>query len=204
VTSARVAAVDPALARDEARDILGGERFRDSDPPRPLRGALEWLADRLRGATDVIGSWLEPVPGPTWLAIGVIALAILTAAIVATVRRRRGGVVASGALTAVREEPRERAADLEREADEAEQRGDWERAVRLRFRAGLRRLADAGVIDLRPGVTNGAVGRRLASPDYDRLAADFDEVAYGGRAASEPDAATAREGWPRVLTGSRR
>ena len=45
-----------------------------------------------------------------------------------------------------------------------ERRGDLDAALRLRFLAGLVRLDDAGVVRLRPGLTNGAVSRTLRSP----------------------------------------
>jgi hypothetical protein len=196
-------AVDPELAREQARDILDGARFHEPSTPRPLRGVLEWVADRLRDVGDGVAAALEPVPGPTWLALGALLVVGVTAALVATVRRRRGGSAVVAAAPRRGGAPRERASDLERAADDAEASGDYERAVRLRFRAGLQRLDDAGVIELRPGVTNGVIGRHLRSPDYDRLATDFDEVAYGGRAATAPDSATARERWPRVLSGAR-
>jgi hypothetical protein len=93
--------------------------------------------------------------------------------------------------------------ELERRAEEAERRGDLDAALRLRFRAGLARLDDAGVVRLRPGLTNAAVGRTLHSPRFDALAGHFDEVAYGGRAATDADVATARSTWPGVVEAAR-
>jgi hypothetical protein len=92
---------------------------------------------------------------------------------------------------------------LERRAEEAERRGDLDAALRLRFRAGLGRLADAGIVRLRPGLTNAAVSRTLRSARFDELAGHFDEVAYGGRTATETDVATARSGWPTVVETAR-
>ncbi len=56
---------------------------------------------------------------------------------------------------------------------------------------------------LRPGLTNSAVGRALRSRDFDGLANDFDEVAYGGRPATPPTSATARSTWPAVVATAR-
>jgi hypothetical protein len=198
-----VAAVDPALAREQARDVLDGERFREPSPPRPLRGLLEWIADRLRDVGDAVAAVLAPVPGPTWIAVGGLLVVAAAAALASALRRRRGGSVRAVATTGPPTDVTERASDLERAADAADARGDYECAVRLRFRAGLRRLADAGTIELRPGVTNGAIARRLRSADYDDLRTDFEEVTYGGRPATAPDSASARERWPRVLSGTR-
>jgi hypothetical protein len=129
----------------------------------------------------------------------------VAAAVVLTVRLsgRRGrdpsgagrrGVARDGGL-----DPRA----LERRADEAEQRGDLDTALRLRFRAGLLRLDDAGAVRLGPGLTNAAISRTLRSPRFDELADDFDEVAYGGRSATETDVTTARSGWPEVVDHAR-
>jgi hypothetical protein len=59
------------------------------------------------------------------------------------------------------------------------------------------------VVRLRPGLTNAAVSRTLRSPRFDELAGHFDEVAYGGRPATESDVATARSAWPAVVEGAR-
>jgi hypothetical protein len=91
---------------------------------------------------------------------------------------------------------------LEREADEAERAGDLQRAVRLRFRAGLLRLGDRGAIRYRPSVTTGEVRRTLRSSRFDGLAGTFEEVTYGGREADPPDVDAARREWPHVLEES--
>jgi Domain of unknown function (DUF4129) len=88
---------------------------------------------------------------------------------------------------------------LERRADEAERARDHALAVRLRFRAGLMRLGEREVIPYRPSLTTAEARRRLRSEPFDRLATDFDAIAYGGRAAGDDDARAAREGWREVL-----
>ena len=40
-------AVDPDSARADVRDILDDRRFRSDPAPRPFRGPLRWLGDRL-------------------------------------------------------------------------------------------------------------------------------------------------------------
>src|SRR5204862_3309692 len=125
-----------------------------------------------------------PLPGGarvfwTLVAIAVVALAALGAFRLA--RRRGGRTVELGGRRArgAAEDPRE----LEREADEAERNGDFERALRLRFRAGLVRLARTEAIPRRQSLTNGEIARRLHSRGFGRLATDFDEVVYGRRPA---------------------
>ena len=45
--------------------------------------------------------------------------------------------------------------------------------------------------------------RSLRSADFDRLAADFDEVVYGRRPASAADVETSRSRWAAVLEAPR-
>ena len=54
--------------------------------------------------------------------------------------------------------------------------------MRLRFRAGLLRLDARELIEYRPSLTTGEVADAVASPAFARVGADFDEIAYGGRA----------------------
>jgi hypothetical protein len=189
--------VDPDRARDQAREILGGRRYKPADVPRPFEGALEWLGDRLRPIGDFFSRITESLPGK-------IALAALLAGVVALiallVARRRAASTAAGAGRGRR--ARDEQIDpgrLERDADAAERRGDLDVALRLRFRAGLLRLDRAGAIHFRPSITTGQVARRLRLTSFDELAVTFDAVAYGGRHASPIDVRSARAEWPRVL-----
>ncbi len=192
-------AIDPDAARGAARDILGDRRFRHEPAPRPLRGPLEWLGRRLQTAGEWIARVLRPVPGWVWLGLAIAVVAAIVARIIVVALRRRvsgdrRGRVSSG-LDAEPEDPDA----LDRDADDAEQRGDLDRAVRLRFRAGLVRLGDRGAIAYRPSVTTGEVRQVLGSDTFDELACTFEGVAYGGRAARPPDVDAARREWPRVL-----
>ena len=72
------AQVDPDRARDQAREILGGRRFKPAGVPRPFQGALEWLGDRLRPIGDFFSAITESLPGK-------VALAAVLAGIVAVV-----------------------------------------------------------------------------------------------------------------------
>jgi len=93
---------------------------------------------------------------------------------------------------------------LEREATSAEQAGDLDRAVRLRFVAGVVRLDRAGAITYRSSMTTGQLISTLRSVSFAELAVAFDEIAYGGRPAGETDVEAARSTWPRVLEETRR
>ena len=91
--------------------------------------------------------------------------------------------------------------ELERRADLADREGRHAEAIRHRFVAGLLRLDMAGRITFRPGLTTGAVVEALGDEDFARLARQFEEVAYGGRPASEEMSRASAEGWRSVLSG---
>lgn len=196
--------VDPDVTRDQARQILEQRRFQPSEIPRPFRGILDWLGDRLRP----IGSFFEDVASST---LGRVALALALVAfvaLVATAIARGPGRRAERSWDRPRhgsDPGRQRdPAELEREAEDAERSGDLETALRLRFRAGLLRLDGVGAIRLRRSLTSGQVSRRLHSPRFDDLAHTFDEVAYGRRPPSTADLRAARDSWPRVLEDAAR
>ena len=194
--------VDPDEAREEARDILGQRRFEPTRVPRPFEGPLEWLGDRLEPVGDLIGRLADSWLGQLVLAAITVAAVVMVTLLI--VRRHRRGV-AHGRPS--RHHDVERSLDparLEAAADAAERDGELDRAVRLRFRAGLLRLDAAGAIRFRPSITTGQVARRLRLRRFDDLALTFDGVAYGGKAASADDVAAARAGWPRVLEELRR
>jgi hypothetical protein len=200
-----LAAVDPEEARRNAEEILNDRRFRSDPAPRPFRGALQWIGDRLQPVWDWLAELFGRVPGPIWLLLGGLGLVALGTYIALKIRKsaRVGGREHADPFAGVAERPEDPDA-LEREADDAERRGDLDRAVRLRFRAGLIRLGTRGAIAYRPSVTTTEVRRVLGSETFDELARTFDGVTYGGVEAQQPDVAAARDDWPRVLDETRR
>ena len=190
-------------ARRQAREILAGRRFSGARLPRPFRGVLERLADWLAPLVGLIPALDDILPGgrPVVWALIALAVAAAAAAVAArTLRRRTAG--------AARRAPPARAAEddpeaLERSARAAAARGEHELALRLSFRAGLARLDRRGTIELRPSLSTSEVARALRSPDFDRVAARFDEVAYGGRHAAAGDVDAARTAWAAVLSDRR-
>jgi hypothetical protein len=186
---------DPSAA---AKTILEERRFRGSDVPRPLHSPLRWLGRELRRISDAIA---RPLPGGGRTLELILAAAVAAAAaFVATrlARRRAARQLADGGAGSPRvkgEDPRR----LEREADQAERDGAFERALRLRFRAGLLRLARAKAIPEQTTLTNGEIARELRSSSFRALVTDFDQVVYGRRAAGIGEVERAREGWPRVV-----
>jgi hypothetical protein len=190
--------IDPDRARDQAREILGGRRYKPADVPRPFEGALEWLGDRLRPIGDFFSRISESLAGRVALAAVLAGVVALVALLVARRRAATSAAVGAGRGRRSAEEHAD-PGRLEREADAAERRGDLDVALRLRFRAGLLRLDRAGAIQFRPSITSGQVARRLRLRVFDDLAITFDAVAYGGRPASVGDLQSARAEWPRVL-----
>jgi hypothetical protein len=191
-------AVDPDAARRQAQHILSDRRYRSASTPRPLRGPLHWIGERLNDLLRPIGNFFARLPGEVWIsiALGLVALVIWLA--VKSYRRRIATTATRAARRATPDAP-EDPDELERAADEAERDGDLERAVRLRFRAGLLRLGNRGAIHYRPSVTTGEVRRTLSSERFDGLAGTFEAVTYGGRETEQPDVAAARREWPQVL-----
>jgi hypothetical protein len=200
--SARPGAVDPGDARRVARRILSGRQFRAAPTPRPFRGVLRWIGDRLHPIVSWVGHVVADVAG-TWLVVpaGLVVAAALVYVAVRVRGRRRRPDARRDAYDMVDdhvEDPNE----LERAAERAERDGQLDHALRLRFRAGLLRLGDRGAIRYRPSLTTGEVRRALGSETFDELARTFETVAYGGRDAVGDDVATARREWPRVVAGA--
>jgi hypothetical protein len=202
-----IGAVDPGDARRSARDILDGPRFRPRDPPKPLKGVLDWIGDRFRPVGEAIADafgWLVEAVGPVLsvLLVGAL-LAGAVWALARGVQRRasRPPVETSPGLgSGTTDDPDA----LERDAAAAEARGDLELAVRLRFRAGLMRLdQDAHALTYTASIANTDVRRALQSREFDALADDFEQIAYAGEPAEAATADRARERWPHAIDDAR-
>lgn len=195
---------DADAARRAAAAILKEGRFHNPSVPRPLHGVLHDIGDGLRSvghavthAVDRVG---RIVPGGA-VAVWIVLAMALVAAISFLARRysrrallresRRDGASRAGVETA---------AELEREAAGAERAGRYEDAVRLRFRAGLARLAEQGAIRTARSTPNAQLARTLHSADFDELTRRFDEIAYGASPAGSTDAEEARRRWSAVVS----
>lgn len=194
-------------ARRIASRILSERRFQPAPIPRPFAGVLRNLGDlispvvdALQRAFEAVARWLPGGRAALWTILGglVVALASLFALSLA---RRRTRII----TRELEHQMRAGALDphsLEVRADAAEESGDLELAIRLRFKAGLLRLGRSRVIEPRDSITSHEVSRLLRSAEFDRLARAFDEIVYGRRPASPEDAAAARTGWREVLSAA--
>ncbi len=185
-------------AQADALSVLSEERFQEDRVPGPFRRILDWIGDRLPNPSV---DWLDDLlPGGgsvVWIVLGALlaTLAVVIARLFLT-RRVRAGMSAARLQAAARDEdPRA----LDRRAEAAEEAGDLEAALRLRFRAGLLRLDERGAIEFRASISTSEVRHTLESDAFDALATTFDDVVYGGRSASPDDLAEARETWPRIV-----
>ena len=207
-------------ARRQVQQILAKPPYRHapSHSPRPLAGVLHalgraldavlgrparWLyAHVLRhvghGFRVALGGWWEVVAAVLAIAVGVAAGVVLA--------RRRARVAqperAHGAPSHVAEDPDE----IDRRAGAAERAGEHEAAVRLHYRAGLIRLARAGVVADAGTRTDRQLSTLLDSRTFDGLARRHEAIVYAGERATSEDASAASEQWPRLLleVGGRR
>ena len=87
---------DASASRAQAREILQERRFRGSEVPRPFRGLLRWLGDRLQPITDFIDDIAVDMPGGRPLFFVILGVLVLLASGAARTRvdppprRRRG------------------------------------------------------------------------------------------------------------------
>ncbi|HZI98449.1 MAG TPA: DUF4129 domain-containing protein [Actinomycetales bacterium] len=192
MTFAASVPVDPdrATGRRWLADELA-EPVYDAAEPGLLERAVTWLWERL--------SDLEIPEGPgggiglALLALGVLLVVAVVVARVGPARRAarvRTGEVFADAV---------HSADAHRSsADSHAALGEWDLAVRERFRAVVRSLEERTVLDPRPGRTADEAAREAATAlpglaaDLVRGALVFDDVWYGGRPATAAHDATLR------------
>ena len=190
--------VAPADARRDAQQILDARRYKGAQVPRPFAGPIAWLGDRIQPVIDWIDDLGRSVPGGPivlWMVLAALVLSAAAGVTSQTIRRRAIAIerARTAALPAT-EDPHQ----LERAADRAERDGDWELAVRLRFRAGLLRLDRRRVLVYRPSLTTGEIARATGSRSFAEIGDRFDAIVYGGRPAEQEDAEAAKRGWEAV------
>lgn len=158
---------------------------------RPARWLYHHVLVRLgHDFTVPFGGFWPLVAGALALALGVVVAVLL-------VRRRSRPAVQPE--QSERDAPLQDPGELEAEAEAAERAGDHERAVRLRFRAGLLHLVRRGALPDADARTDRQLATMLGSATFARLARRHEHIVYGRENATPEDSATARRDWPRVL-----
>lgn len=174
---------DPA--REAARRELSKRMYHENDPSwfqRALNAFWDWVDKLFNAASSATPG------GPLGLVVVLAAVLLVVGALWWRLGTPRRGPASSAALFDNR--PRS-AADHRAAAEAHAAQGHWSQAVQERMRAIVRSLEERTLLDIRPGRTAdeaaAEAGRALPS-HTDRLrsaARDFDDVTYGGRAASE-------------------
>ncbi|MFF9206482.1 DUF4129 domain-containing protein [Streptomyces sp. NPDC014986] len=174
---------DPA--REAARRELSKRVYHENDPSwfrRALDAFWEWV-DTLFGAASTA------TPGGT---LGLIVVSAAVIAVLGAIWWRLGTPRRRPAPVPALFDDRPRSAAEHRATAEAHAaQGHWNQAVQERMRAVVRALEERALLDIRPGRTadEAAAEAGLALPAHtDRLhtaARAFDDVAYGGRTATE-------------------
>ena len=159
-----------------------------------VRPAWHWLDHNLfHPVHGALGAWW-PVP----VAAVLVVAGLLASRLVVQRRVRHRALADPTAGAAGSGSAAPDPAELEREADAAEDAGRYSDAVRLRFRAGLARLERHGLIADGAMGTDRALARELGSPTFGRLAATHEAVTYADHRATSEDAAAAHRLWPQV------
>jgi hypothetical protein len=173
---------DPGAVRDLAEDVLSGSGFTASEPG-PVRQLLDRALDALAGTLAEVVSGASGSAVLAWVVVGLgtVLLAGVVWRLTATASLDRRRAVVPDARTG------RVAADWRRAAAEAAAAGRDPDAVRLRYRAAVTELVEAGVLDDVPGRTVRELDVRLAegapgvAPRFAAAGRAFEEVWYGHR-----------------------
>ena len=179
---------DPDGVRDLARDLLSESPFREQQP-----SAVEQLLERAGVVLgELLGRLLALVGGDTAVAWVIVTLGTILL-LAAVWRWTRGLRVAGGVGVEVPDVQGRTAADWRRFSDEAVDRNELDRALRLRYLAIVAGLVERGVLQDVPGRTIRELDADLAAmrPDLsepvERAGARVERVTYGGAPATEQD-----------------
>lgn len=177
------------IGRDDAHRAAVDEL---SDPgyaaaqPSVLSRIFSWIGDRI---SDLLDGISNTVPGGIF---GLLVLVIVVIVLVVVIRLKTGKLGRAAKQGFQVFDGRTRSADEYRgAAEEAALRGDFDEAVRERFRAVVRALEQRALLDERSGRTAdeaAADAGRLLPGCAELLRAGatiFDDVHYGNRKATE-------------------
>jgi Domain of unknown function (DUF4129) len=206
---AAVAAEVPVdLDRDEAREAARRELSKTeyvSEEPSPLQRLVNFVLGKLEDLLAQLGSG-----NATTGFVGLVVIVLLVVVTLVALRLKLGPFRPRADRRQALFAGRELTARDHRTAAEAHAAaGQWAEAVRERFRAVVREFEQRGLLDPRPGRTAdeaAAEAGAVLPVAADRLRAAarvFDDVWYGGRAATREMYAQLREVDDIVLTSRR-
>lgn len=183
--------VPVVIDRDDARRAAEAELSKheyQAAQPNLVERALNWLAQQL---AKLFAEASSVTPGG---ALGLLVLLVVAVLVVAVIRLRVGKFARSSRVSrAVFEQTARAAHEYRSAAEQAAAAGDFSVAVRERFRAIVRELEEAGVLEELSGRTAAEAAREagvhLPRARDELLAAArlFDAVHYGGQQASTVD-----------------
>jgi len=175
------------IGRDEAaeaaaRELAKGIYHADQGLVERIFG---WIVERV---ADLFAMAATAAPGGY---LSLLVLLVLVVAAIVVIRLRIGAVgrAVGGAPELFGDGP-VASAEYRRAADAFAARGEWAEAVRARMRAVVRGLEERDLLDVRPGRTADEAAREAGAvlpqcaADLAAAARTFDDVWYGGRAAT--------------------
>lgn len=188
---ALLAAAPLAPDRDQAREwaerVLSDPAYAAAEPT-----FLDRIAQAVAGfveslfATRLSGAW-----GPTFAIVIAIVVAVLIVAGILIWGRPRATARARRAPVLFGETEARSSAQLRLDAAAAADRGDWDEAIVLRFRALVRALEERTLVDVSAGTTVHGFARTAAgafpgeAARMDAAATAFDDVRYLRRPGTE-------------------
>jgi hypothetical protein len=188
VVTSFLADVPVDIGRDDARHAASAELtdpgYRAAEPSLASK-VLRWIGERISALLDGISN---SVPGGIF---GLVVLIAVVIVLVVVIRLKAGKLGRAARQQHQVFAGQVRSADeYRRSAEAAAARGDFDEAVRERFRAVVRALEQRALLDERSGRTADEAaadaGRLLpgCAGELRHGAAAFDDVHYGGRTAT--------------------
>jgi len=191
---AHMIAGNPEAIKARARAILAQRQFRPPSP-NPLQRFADWLTGLLRNTVVHVTSAASRTWWVAWLGV-----ALVTAALLIAFRKLAGRIDKDASIPVPHAAVRSRtSAEWIAEAARLETDGHYREAIRARYRAALRGLAEAGLVDERPGRTAREYREELtrcapqAGPAFARATEIFEGAWYGQAKCRVEDGAALTE-----------
>lgn len=197
----------PDAIRRAAEDVISRDHFELGNPSSRVGGSLlldlvRWLLRPFEWLFDSMEGWPDSI---RW-AIVILCIVLLVALVAHMIYSLVTAIRGPKSQRILRYEPAHVEVDpirLEEEAERAGASGNYIEAVRLLFRAALRRIEVAEQKKLRPGFTNRELLRRYRSTGIFRSLERFVEIIdskwYGGEACVREDYQLCRSEHARIL-----